>query len=82
VPSARSAGGAAEKAAAKACRPTPVGSTVVEHRQRVLVIPHRARESGSIDGTPVADADDLNDQAVVFDRVHHAILSYPYPIGH
>ena len=41
-----------------------------------------ARESGSIDGAPVADADDLDDQAVVFDRVHDAILSYPYPIGH
>ncbi len=44
--------------------------------------PLTAREAGSIDGTPVADPEDLNDQAVVFDPVHHAILSYSYPIGH
>jgi hypothetical protein len=38
--------------------------------------------SGSIDGTAVAHSDDFNDQAVVFDRVHHAIPSHSYPIGH
>jgi hypothetical protein len=29
-----------------------------------FVIPNRARESGSIDGAPVAHADDFNDQAL------------------
>ena len=30
----------------------------------------------------MADADDFKDQSLIFASLHHAILSYSYPIGH